>query len=79
MRGLDVPSFPRTLFLGSGIHPPLRSGHVSLDEAEHFLQNRSASVAALRGCSGSSRNAFGFPSETAFGFAGILNPRVEML
>jgi hypothetical protein len=28
-----------------------------LDEAEHFLQNRNASVATLRWCSGSSRNA----------------------
>src|ERR1700731_1424520 len=28
-----------------------------LDEAEHFLDNRDASVATLRRCSGSSRNA----------------------
>ena len=35
---------------------------VSLDEAEHFLQNRNASVAMLRWCSGSSRNAVRLPS-----------------
>jgi len=28
--------------------PPLRSGQVLLDEAEHFLHNRNASVATLR-------------------------------
>ena len=35
-------------FLRSSAHPPLRSGQVSLDEAEHFLHNRNASVATLR-------------------------------
>jgi hypothetical protein len=49
--------FPRTPFSASGILPSLRSGQASLDEAEHFLHNRSASVATLRWCSGSSRNA----------------------
>jgi hypothetical protein len=34
-----------------------------LDEAEHFLHNRDASVATLRWCSGSSRNAVRFPFE----------------
>src|SRR5579864_3668431 len=43
--------FPR-----SGSLPPLRFGQFFLDEAEHFLENRMASVAMLRGCSGSSRN-----------------------
>jgi hypothetical protein len=49
--------FPHAPFSACGALPPLRSGHVSLDEAEHFLHNRSASVATLRWCSGSSRNA----------------------
>ena len=40
--------FPRTPFSASGALPPLRSGQVSLDEDEHFLHNRSASVATLR-------------------------------
>src|SRR5215831_17791737 len=40
-----------------------RSG-VSLDEAEHFLHNRDASVATLRWCSDSSRNAVRIPSGT---------------
>jgi hypothetical protein len=44
--------FPR-----SGSLPPLLFGQFFLDEAEHFLQNRMASVATLRGYSGSSRNA----------------------
>ena len=56
-RGQAVPSFPRTPFLASGALPPLRSGYISLDEAEHFLHNRSASVATLRWYSGSSQNA----------------------
>ena len=33
-----------------------------LDEAEHFLHNRGASGASLRGCSGSSQNAGRLPS-----------------
>jgi hypothetical protein len=33
-----------------------------LDEAEHFLHNRDASVATLRWCSGSSRDAVRIPS-----------------
>ena len=37
--------FPRTPFSAGGILPLLCSGQVSLDEAEHFLHNRSASVA----------------------------------
>jgi len=32
----DCRPFPRTPFFASGIHPSLRSGQVSLDEAEHF-------------------------------------------
>ena len=64
---LSPRPFPR-----SGSLPPLHFGQFFVDEAEHFLQNRMASVATLRGCSCSSRNASGFPSETAFGFAGIL-------
>ena len=53
--------FPRTPFSASSILPPLRFGQVSLDEAEHFLHNRGASVATLRWCSGSSRNAVRLP------------------
>src|SRR6202044_436161 len=49
--------FPPTPFSASSILPSLRFGQVSLDEAEHFLHNRDASVATLRWCSGSSRNA----------------------
>src|SRR5271169_538491 len=49
---LSPRPFPR-----SGSLPPLRFGQFFLDEAEHFLHNRVASVATLRGCSGSSRNA----------------------
>ena len=33
--------FPRTPFSASGILPPLRSGQVSLDEAEHFTSQSS--------------------------------------
>jgi hypothetical protein len=36
-------------FSASGILPSLLSGQVSVDESEHFLHNRSASVATLRG------------------------------
>ena len=43
-----MPSFPRTPFLACGSPPSLRSGQVCLDEREHFLHNRGASVAALR-------------------------------
>jgi len=35
-RGQGLPPLPRTPFSASGILPPLRSGQVSLDEAEHF-------------------------------------------
>lgn len=56
-RGQGLRPFSRTPFSASGILPALRSGQVSLDEAEHFLHNRGASVATLRWCSGSSRNA----------------------
>jgi hypothetical protein len=37
--------FPRTPFSANGALPSLRSGQVSLDEAEHFRHNRDASVA----------------------------------
>jgi len=72
-RGQDVPSFPRAPFLATGPLPPLRSGQVFLDEAEHFLHNRSASVATLR-----ELFAFGLECRSrslrpAFAFAGILS------
>jgi hypothetical protein len=60
--GQDVPSSPHAPFLACGAVPSLRSGQVFLDEAEHFLHNRYASVATLRGRSGSSRNAVRLPS-----------------
>src|SRR5260370_18208222 len=64
----------------SGSLPPLRFGQFFLDEAEHFLQNRMASVATLRGCSGSSRNAVPLPFvTTAFGLAGILTRKRKPL
>ncbi len=53
---LSPRPFPR-----SGSLPPLCFGQFFLDEAEHFLQNRMASVATLRGCSGSPRNAVRLP------------------
>src|SRR5215510_3975665 len=37
---------------------------ISVDEAEHLPHNQLASVATLRGCSGSSRNAVRHPSRT---------------
>jgi hypothetical protein len=70
--GRAIP-FPRTPFLASGALPALRSGQVSLDEAEHFLHNRSAIVATLRWCSGHPGMPFGFIPDLLFGFAGILN------
>jgi len=56
-RGKSCRTFPRTPFSACGILPSLRSGRVSLDEAEPFLHNRDVSVVTLRWCSGSSRNA----------------------
>src|SRR5260370_17873603 len=58
---LSPRPFPR-----SGSLPPLRFGQFFLDEAEHFLHNRTASVAALRGCSGSSRNVARLPFGNSF-------------
>src|SRR5215217_809140 len=40
--------FPAPLSPPPAVVPPLRSGQVFLDEAEHFLHNRDASVATLR-------------------------------
>src|SRR5579862_9998476 len=53
-RGAGAP------FSACGGIPSLRFGLVSLDEAEHFLHNRSAGVAML-----------GIIPDSAFGFAGI--------
>jgi hypothetical protein len=47
-RGQGLRPFPRTPFSASGALPPLRSGQVFLDEAEHLFHNQVASVAALR-------------------------------
>ena len=46
--GKELRPFPHTPFLACASLPPLRSGQVLLDEAEHLLHNRSASVATLR-------------------------------
>ena len=70
-RGKGLPPLSPHPFAARGIHPPLRSGQVSLDEGEHFLHNRDASVATLRWCSVSSRNAVRIPPEYAFSFTGI--------
>ena len=64
-RGTGLPSlsphpFPR---LEQPASASLRI--VSLDEAEHFAHNQKASVATLRWCSPSARNAVRLPSETA--------------
>jgi hypothetical protein len=56
-----VPVLARTPFLGASSVPSLRFGSIFFDEAEHFLENREASVAMVRGCSGSSRNAVRLP------------------
>lgn len=37
---MDCCPVPHTPILATTIPPPLRSGQVSLDEAEHFLDNR---------------------------------------
>ncbi|HTC55814.1 MAG TPA: hypothetical protein VK706_05330 [Candidatus Sulfotelmatobacter sp.] len=63
--------FPRTPFSASSILPSLRFGQVSLDEAEHFLHNRDASVATLRWCSGHPGMPFGFIPDLVFGFTSI--------
>jgi DNA replication protein DnaC len=48
-RGQGLPPLSPHPFLRSAAAvPPLRSGQVSLDEAEHFRHNRVASVATLR-------------------------------
>ena len=52
-------SFPVRTETASGTFTPTLE--FFLDEAEHFFQHRMASVAALRGCSGSSRNAVRLP------------------
>ena len=60
-RGQGLPPLSPHPFSASGALPPLRSGQVFLDEAEYFLHNRGASFAALRWCSGSSRNPVRLP------------------
>jgi hypothetical protein len=60
-RGQHVPFFPHALFHAPVLFLRCASDSFSVDEAEHLLQNRMASVAKLRGCSGSSRNAVRIP------------------
>jgi len=50
-----------------------------LTKPNTFQHNREASVATLRWCSGSSRNAVRLPSEQAFSFAGIPKHRTTSL
>ena len=64
-RGKGLRPFLHTPFPACASLPPLRSGQISLDEAEHLFHNRGASVAALRGL-------FAFPPESPSGFAEIL-------
>src|SRR5437879_7710187 len=71
---LSPRPFPR-----SGSLPPLRFGQFFLDEAEHFLHNRVASVATLRWCSGSSRNVVRLPFGNSVRLAGILIMRIPLL
>src|SRR2546427_1155508 len=53
--------FPAPLSPASAILPSLRSGTVSLDEAEHFLHNRLPAPLRSEWCSRSSReSAVGF-------------------
>jgi hypothetical protein len=54
--------FARTLFLASGALPPLRSGQVFLDEAEHFLPIEGPASLRSENCSPSARNAVRVPS-----------------
>jgi len=52
-RGQGLPPlFPAPLSPLAAFFPSLRSGQISLDEAEHFFHNRGASVATLRRGSG---------------------------
>jgi hypothetical protein len=60
-RGQGLPPLSPHPLLRNQLRPSLRFGQVSLDEAEHFLHNRCTSVATLRWCSGSSRNAVRLP------------------
>ena len=55
------PPFPRT-FLASGALPPLRSGQVSLDEAEPLLHNRGCQRRYAPTVFGFTRNAVRHPS-----------------
>ena len=68
-RSKGLHPLSQTPILATTIPPPLRSGQVFLDEAEHFLQMhasvRSDGVRVHPG------TPFGFPPEYAFGFAGI--------
>ena len=77
MRGKGLPPLSQ--------HPFRRLRHPSsaalrtvflLTEAEHFLHNRDASVATLRWCSGSSRNAVRIPSGLSVQFR--RNPQSSM-
>ena len=70
--------FPAPLFSASGALPPLGSGQVSLDEAEHF-RSTIEKLASIRsdGVLDHPGMPFGFPPERAFSFTGI--PKVQQL
>ena len=76
-RGQGAP-FPAPLFSASGALPPLGSGQVSLDEAEHF-RSTIEKPASIRsdGVLDHPGMPFGFPPERAFSFTGI--PKVQQL
>jgi hypothetical protein len=72
--------FPRTPFSASGIFLRCAPDRIFLDEAEHFLHNRDASVAAsLRsdGVRDRPGTPFGVIPDSAFDFAGI--PTIVLL
>ena len=78
LRGNDVLGGDKGCrpFPASSILPSLRFGQVPLDDVEHFLQNRPASVATLRWCSGSSRNAVRI--DPGFSVRLRRNPQLEL-
>ena len=59
--GASPAAFPRAPFTLAALFLRYAPDGFPLDQAEHFLHNRGASVATLRWCSGSSRNAVRLP------------------
>ena len=63
--------FPCTPFSACGTIPPLRSGQVSLDEAERFTAQSSCQRRYTPMVFGIIPECLGFPPELVFSFAGI--------